>query len=230
MQHPVRSFIPVLLALGAGMALSAPASANPAYYVGGYTPNPAGSPQYFDIAGSALFQDALSFNPSTTPVVGLRYLFHLEGTDTAHFAYADLGFNAGMNSYSFFVDGSDPSVTDWATPEWQVSTILPIPISGEFQSVYGVNTNPLYAPQGQDAVGISNFYDTLTLSGIQLLDANGNQVNGVGYSSESGTHYNVLGGYYASAAVPEPGAVTLLLGTIGAGLLAIRRRGHNTRH
>jgi hypothetical protein len=77
-----------------------------------------------------------------------------------------------------------------------------------------------------DAAGTADYGDTLTLSGIQLLDANGNQVNGVTYMSESGTHYNVLGGTYASS-VPEPGADALLMASVGAGLLIIRRHRRN---
>lgn len=201
-------------------------AANPAYYPGGTQPNRAGSPQYLEVFGQTLFSDTLTLNPTIDPVVGLRYIFHLDGNvvDDGH-DYAYLSFSAGQYSTTFF---TSPGVTggDWATPEWNVTPGSPILMSGNFGAVFLVNADVSFTPEGQTVSGTADFYNTLSLSSIQLLDANGNQVNGATYLTASGTHYNVLGATYGPAAVPEPGSIALLvgLGISGATLFLKRRR------
>lgn len=185
---------------------------NPAFYTGGDAPDSNGSPQYMLADAHASFQDTLTFNPLTEGIVKIRYLFHVEGTSDQH-SYAVLGFSAGDNSSSFFT--SDASTPDWATPEWDVVAGIPVPINADFAAVFGVNTNYYTTTEGENITGSADYYNTLTLTGIQLLDANGNQINGVSYLSASGTHYNVLGGVYGapvSSPVPEPGSLALLAG------------------
>jgi hypothetical protein len=184
---------------------------NPAYYDGGDAPNSNGSPQYLSVDAHATFQDTLTLNPISDPVVKIRYIFHVEGNVTDPHAYAVLGFSAGNNSASFF--NTDTSTPDWATPDWDVTPGAPIPIQGDFAAAFLVNTNFYNTPEGVNVLATANYYDTLTLTSIQLLDANGDQVNGVSYLTASGTHYNVLGGVYgAASSVPEPGSLSLLAG------------------
>ena len=198
---------------------------NSAYYAGGSQPNLAGSPQYLEVAGQALFSDTLTLNPTIDPVVGLRYIFHLDGNvvDDGH-DYAYLSFSAGQYSTTFF---TSPGVTggDWATPEWNVTPDSPIPMSGNFGAVFLVNASPDFTPAGVAINGTADFYNTLSLSSIQLLDANGNQVNGATYLTASGASYNILGATYGPAAVPEPGFVAMLIGMgfSGAGFFARRK-------
>ena len=202
------------------------ATANAPYYPGGTGPNLDGSPQYLEVFGQALFNDTLTLNPTIDPVVGLRYIFHLEGSviDDGH-SYAYLTFSSGANSTSFFTSPGHPN-GDLATPEWDVTPGSPVAISGNFGAVTLVNASLDFTPEGVDINGTADYYNTLSLSSIQLLDAAGNQVNGATYLTASGTHYNVLGGTYGPADVPEPGSLALLvgLGISGATLFLKRRR------
>jgi hypothetical protein len=187
---------------------------NPTYYAGssnGGKLNIAGSPQYLQVLGQAAFMDTLTLKPTIDPIVGIRYQFHVDGNvDDDQHAYADLGNTPGMPT------------TDWATPTWNVTPGAPIPIAAYFQAVFHVNA----AVENGTVQATADFYNTLTVTSIQLLDANGNQVNGATYLTASGTHYNVLGGTYGPAATPEPGSVALLvgLGVSGATCLLKRRR------
>lgn len=188
------------------------------------TNNPNGSPQYLQVVGQAVWQDTLILSPSDG-VVGIRYVFGWDGkfTDYSH-AYTYLAFNAGDNGTVFFNQNGETGGS-WATPEWQVTGPM-IGLSGNFGAVMGVNTDPIYTPEGVDVNATANLSDTLTLTGIQLLDANGNQINGAYYTTDSGLHYNVLGGIYGTNAVPEPGSVALIVGisVVSAGIGLRRKR------
>ncbi len=202
-------------------------ASNPTYFAGfsnNGVVNNAGSPQYLQVLGQTLFQDTLTLNPTVDPIVGIRYVFHIEGNviDDQH-SYAYLAFSVGANSTVFFTSPG-MSTADWATPDWSVTPGAPIPIGGNFGAVFQVNTNNPNTPEGQTVNGTADFYNTLDVSSIQLLDANGNQVNGATYLSASGTHYNVLGATYGAAAAPEPGSVTLLVGLGLSGAACLRRR------
>lgn len=202
-------------------------AANPAYYAGGDHPNLAGSPQYLQVVGQTLFQDTLTLNPTIDPIVNLRYIFHVEGNvvDDGH-DYAYLAFSAGNHSTTFFTSPG-VSTTDWTTPsDWNVTPGSPIAFSGNFGAVFLVNASPDFTPEGADISGTADFSNTLRLSSIQLLDANGNQVNGATYLTASGARYNIAGATYGPAAVPEPGSVALLGGLVVpiAALLLKRRR------
>ncbi len=200
-------------------------AANPVYYAGGSGPNLAGSPQYLDVVGQTLFQDTLTLNPTIDPIVGLRYIFHVEGNITEQHGYTYLAFSSGADSTTFFADITMPT-TDWTTPEWNVTPGNSIGISGNFGAVYGANTNYYTTPEGVDVSGTTDYSNTLLLSSIQLLDAQGNQVNGATYLTASGATYNIAGATYGPAAVPEPGSMALL-GSLALPIAAflLRRRG-----
>jgi hypothetical protein len=196
-------------------------SANKPYFTGygpGGQSNPDGSPQYLQVVGQAIFNDTLTLNPTVDPIVALRYQFHVDGSVTnTQDSYAFLSFAAGSNSIVF----ETTSTTDWSTPDWNVTPGAPIPIGGSFGAVFGVNTAD--TPEGVTVSGTSDFYNTLTLTGIQLLDANGNPVNGATYLTASGTHYNIVGATYGPAATPEPGCIAYIVG-VGVVGAAWRRR------
>ena len=89
------------------------------------------------------------------------------------------------------------------------------------------NTNDSGTPEGVIGVGNADYYNTLTLDSIQLLDANLNQGDGVGYSTDSGTHSNLLGGHYSVVPVPSSFALFAASGLIGAVGCFKRRRTRN---
>ncbi len=202
-------------------------AANPTYFAGftqGGQVNQNGSPQYLQVLGQDLWQDTLTLDPYDSQIVKIKYVFHLDGnvTDDQH-AYAYLGFNAGINGIVF---GTPTYGLDWVTPDWAVVPGVPIPLYGNFGAVFRVDTNDINTPEGQTVAATADFNDTLTLTGIQLLDANGNQVNGAHYLTASGAHYNVLGGIYGGfTAVPEPGSLAFLagFGLTGAAFVCRRR-------
>lgn len=189
--------------------------------------DPNGSPQYFQVAGQATFEDTLTLNPVTDGIVTLRYHFHLDGNvvDSGH-SYSYFAYSAGANSTTFFTDPSFNNSVDWTTPDWNVTPGSPIALSGNFGAVFLVNVSPDFTTEGETISGTSDFYNTLKLIGIDLLDSHGNIVNGASYLTASGTHYNIAGATYGPSAVPEPGATALLagMGVAGVGLFASRRR------
>ncbi len=205
------------------------ATNNP-YYTGdgpGGVRDQAGSPKYLETFGQTLFNDTLTLNRFSDGVVALRYHFHLEGNviDSGH-SYAYLQYSDGIDSETFFTDPSFNNFVDWVTPNWNVTSGSPIALSGNFGAVFLVNVSPDFTTEGVTISGTSNFYNTLSLSGIDLLDAHGNIVNGASYLTASGTHYNIAGATYGVSAVPEPGAMDLLagMGVAGIGVFASRRR------
>lgn len=207
-------------------------AANSLYYSGdgpGGVNNPNGSPQFLQAIGQTLFSDTLTLSPYSYGIVGIRYHFHLDGSivDSRH-SYAFLSFDDGTDSMTFFTDPSFSNFVDWSTPTWSVLPGSSIPITGNFGALFIVNTRA-GDPEGVTVSGTSDFSNTLTLSGIDLLDSNGNIVNGATYLTASGSRYNITGATYgasSSTAVPEPGAVALLagMGVVGIGALAGRRR------
>ena len=173
-------------------------ASNPTYFTG-FTNNgkvnPAGSPQYLSVSGQAVFNDTLQLSSPNDPIIGYRYLFHVDGNITnAGNASAFFAFSAGGNSIVFETNTEGSNSADWATPEW---TFIPgdfIHFGGTFGAVFTVDA--ANTPEGQSVSGTSDFYNTLTISGIQLLDANGNQVTGATYLTASGAQYNIQGATY----------------------------------
>lgn len=203
-------------------------ASNPKYFTGltnNGKVNPAGSPQYLSVSAQAVFNDTIAVSSPSDPIIGYRYLFHVDGNITnAGNSFAFLAFSAGGNSTVFETQQEGSNSADWATPEWTSVTGNIIHIGGTFGSDFTVDA--ANTPEGQDVSGTSDFYNTLTLTGIQLLDASGNPVNGAIYETASGTHYNIQGATYGIVSVPEPGTLALVvgLGLSGASCFLKRRR------
>ncbi|GEM_PF-6898886 len=198
-------------------------ASNAPYYLGGDAPNPNGSAQYLHAASQSQFNDTLYLNPFADNGVTIRYVFHLDGVISPDHAYAYINFSAAGNNFLEFTESAS---TTFATPSWAVNSSLPIDLSTELGAVIGGNTNDPGTPEGVTGEGLADYYNTLTLESIQLLDADGNQVNGVEYRTASGTRYNLLGGIYSPVPAPSSFAIFAVAGLTGAfGILKRRRMG-----
>ena len=114
----------------------------------------------------------------------------------------------------FYTDQTGNLSMDWATMDYAINGNSPQTITIQFDSSFSMSTQNY--PDGSTVSGEANFSDTLTLAGIEIVDANGNPVSGVTVTSASGTSYDV---------VPEPTAVTCLLLAAAVLLIVVRRRG-----
>ena len=198
---------------------------NAPYYTGGDSPDPNGSAQYLIADAHTQFNDALHLNSFSDNGVKIRYVFHLDGNISQGHAYAYINFNIFNASENNFLEFTTDPSTDFATPSYKVNdSSQPIPFSTELVSVIGGNTNDSGTPEGVDGVGLADFYNTLTLDSIQLLDASDNQINGVSYYTDSGTHYNLLGGNYSAVPAPSSFAIFAASGLIGAARILKYRR------
>ena len=158
-----------------------------------------------------------------------KYLFHLDGLIAGTNAYGNLNFQAGSNSYTKFTfESTGPIGLDLSTPSWDVQDGVSFTSQTNFTSYF----NPFFDNLGEDGTegekiaGTSNFSSTLTLAGIELVDANDNPVSGWGFTSASGTNYNLIGGHFQtfSSAVPEPGVTALLVaGLCSGGMMFFKR-------
>ena len=77
--------------------------------------------------------------------------------------------------------------------------------------------NPIFQEVTGSGSASVNFFNTLTLSGLQPLDAAGNPVTNAVFSSASGTQYSEEG------VVPEPGALALTAFGLAGALARMRR-------
>ena len=199
---------------------------NPEYW-DGTTRNPNGSPDAVEVQGSSGFRDTFTYTGFQGTGYKVRYLFHIDGSTGGDFINSALiNFTAGSDPTDILQTSA--SVLDGSTADHQVNWGSPFTVSDAFYVTdvqYLDMNNPNYT-EGQTLSGSADYSATAVLSGIQIVDSNGAQVNGWGFESASGTHYNLLGGQYGPAAVPEPGSAALLIGlvTVGAGFLTRRRR------
>ncbi len=185
-------------------------ASNPVYYNSstGIT-DPNGSPDSLTALGFAGFSDVLQFGGSLQAGYRARYIFHVDGTNAGSGALADMSVTIAGNNETFFAFSSGYTNTIWATQSYEINGITPQTVDVQFSTQF-VNDTWLHN-DGDTVEGFSNFYSTLTLDHIDILDASGNLVTqGVTVSSASGTNY----------AVPEPATMLAL----GGGVLAMLRR------
>lgn len=189
-------------------------AANPFYYNSTTnTYNTSGSPDGLYSLGFAGFNDTLHFGGALQAGYKARYYFHVDGTNTGPGAVADMSFGIQGNAdESFFAFDPGYYNTTWVTQSYDVNGVTPQDVHVQFSNQFVVDIwNGV--PDGSNISGTSDFFSTLTLAGIEMLDANGNRVTGWTVTSDSGTHY---------ATVPEPASFAVMI--IGAIGLVTRRR------
>ena len=188
---------------------------NPFYYNSiTNTYNTSGSPDGLYSLGFAGFNDTLHFGGTLQAGYKARYYFHVDGTNTGPGAVADMSFGIQGNAdESFFAFDPGSYNTTWVTQSYSVNGATPQDMHVQFSNQFVVDIWNGVA-DGSNISGTSDFFSTVTLAGIEMLDANGNQVSGWTVTSDSGTHY---------ATVPEPASLAVI--AIGAiGFIARRRK------
>lgn len=173
--------------------------------------DPAGSPSALVSIGFASFTDTLQFGGALQAGYQARYIFHVEGTNSGYGALADLSVTIAGHNENFFAGNVGQLETDWSTQSYAIDGTNPQGIMVQFSNQFVLNAEDV--ADGSNVTGTSNFSDTLTLAGIEIVDASGNPVSGVTVNSDSGMAY---------AMVPEPASVTFLL--LGAVWLLRRER------
>ena len=180
---------------------------------------PPGSPTFLLATSSASFNDTLHYGGALQSGYMARYLFQVDGTNSGAGAEAHLSVTVDGNPGDSFSDSQSGSLsTTWATKDYAVNGVSPQKISVVFQAATVFDTPILN--DGQNYAGASNFSDTATLAGIELVDQNGALASGWTVTSASGTKYNAIQG-----TTPAPSsALTLLLGAIPGVTVLLRRR------
>lgn len=172
-----------------------------------------GTPDSLTSLGFAGFTDTLQYGGELQSGYKARYLFHFDGFNSGIGYLADLGVKIGDDDWESFFAYADGYNSDvWATVDHQINGITPQTIQVQFSAQVVFDTFNLV--DGGNYDGLSNFSSTVTLSGIEVRDANDNLVGGWTVTSGSGTHYPVP--------VPEPASLCAL--GLGAAALLKRRR------
>ena len=186
---------------------------NPVYYnANTNTVNSAGSPDGLVSLGFADFNDTLQYGGALQAGYQARYIFHITGNNIGYGAAADLSVSIAGNTAENFFDFDPGNISaDWATESYAINGTSPQSIAVQFSDQFTAYTDNL--ADGSKVAGEANFSDTLTLAGIEIVDANGNPVSGVTVTAASGTMYSV---------VPEPATFAFLLP--GAFWLICRQR------
>jgi hypothetical protein len=174
-----------------------------------------GSPTSLDSLGFSIFSDTLQFGGVLEAGYQARYIFHLDGSVTGNltdYEGADIGVTIAGNYEDQAWLGDGTYSLDYATQSYAVNGTTPQDIDVQFSTQSYANMADY--PDGSNLSGISDFSNTMTLAGIEMLDANGNLVTGWTVSSASGTQYNQI------LSTPEPAPAIAL----GVGVLALIRR------
>lgn len=182
---------------------------NPNYTDGnGGVADPNGSPDSLNTQTASFFDDTLQFGGALQGGYSARYIFHVDGTNSGPRSLAVLGVTiAGVNKTFGDLD-TGPFAADWATDDIPIDGTTMQSIHVQFDTLVSYNTKDL--TDGATYDGTCDFSSTATLSQILVVDANGNPVSGVTFTSASGTVYPV----------PEPAP----LAGLGLGALALLRR------
>ena len=169
-----------------------------------------GSPDTLDSLGFAGFNDTLHFGGALQAGYQARYYWHVDGNNSDGHAVADMAFGIqGYSDESFFAFSPGSYDTTWITNSYAVDGVNPQNMHVFLSNQFVVDT--FNETGGSTISGTSNFSSTVTLAGIEMLDANGNQVSGWTVTSDSGTKY---------ATVPEPTSIA----TIAIGVFAFIAR------
>ena len=198
-------------------------ASNPVFFDGFGAIDPNGSPAAVEVEGRSGYKDTFTYTGFEGTGYKVRYIFHIDGLSDGDFNnFALVNFRAGGDPTD--VIQTSARVLDASTASHDVTWGVPFTIENLFYAIDTQlldNNNPAYV-EGQTLRGSADYSATMVLSGIQIVDAGGNQVNGWGFESASGTHYNLLGGQYGI--VPEPGSIALLTGMCVTGANFLRRR------
>lgn len=183
-----------------------------------------GSPDAVHSGGVARFSDTLTFGGLNGTGYRVRYVFHIDGFSTASadgLTYAELIFGVGNNIPEGF--RTSAQVAEFGTSSYDVAWNVPTVIGTTFSAVFfqGLNNNRPAYQEGNTITGSANYYNTLELTGIEVLDPSGALASGWTVTSASGTRYPML----APSAVPEPGfyQMSALLAISGLGVWRKRR-------
>lgn len=192
-------------------------ASNPQYF-NGSTVDATGSPNSVASLGFATFTDTLQFGGDLVTGYQAIYVFHVDGTNTGDGALADLAVNIPSDGdYEGFFDGQSGFSSEiWATEPFQVNGQNEQTINVQFSDQVVLNTFDL--TDGGNYSGTSDFSQTLTLAGIELVGPTGQPLSGWTVDSESGTVYNQIEG---TQGTPGPAAAVPFVTALGA---ALRRR------
>ena len=194
-------------------------ASNPAYIdpdTGNVNPN--GSPEALDSSGYASFSETLQYGGALQAGYTAHFIFHLDGTNGGGnllaFLGAELQATVAGNPTEYFVANQSGNVSmDFATKSYAINGNTPqslmVVLDTDFQA------DLRHIPDGSNVSGFANFSDTLTLAGVEIVDANGNPVSGVTVTTDSGVPVNV---------VPEPATWTLVAGATLLLFIIVRRR------
>jgi PEP-CTERM motif len=179
-----------------------------------------GNPNVASVAGLATFQDALTFFTTTTNVNGVAdFMYHINGSSTF-----SPGQSAGPQLDLVPVVNGVPETGQERTFGFDSHGNAYVPMNIIFGSPVSFEVDFYALAQISNwvpgAFAEANYYDTLTLDGITVTDADGNPINNFWITSESGTHYGPNG-------VPEPSAL-MLMGVGLAAMICLLRRSTRT--
>ncbi len=179
--------------------------------------NANGSPDDVAATTASSFTDTLQFGGALQSGYKARYIFHVDGTNSGFHRDQNLGGPlmvlgvniAGVNSvWGYGGDGA--FATNWATTDVAINGQTPQAISAEMDTLVSFTAKNL--PTASTVSAICNFSSTATLAAIQVVDASGNPVTGVTWTSGSGTVY------------PAPEPTPFMILGLGVGLVGIARR------
>jgi hypothetical protein len=198
---------------------------NTPYYNSQGQANAAGSPDNVDSLSIGYFTDVLQFGGALQAGYQARYIFHIDGDITGNItepngALADMGVQIANNpDQLFFAYGNGPYTADWVTNTYEINGVDPQTINVEFSTQAFVDTWAY--PDGSNIGGSTDFQNTLTLAGIEVVNQYGQDVTGWTVSSASGTQYTQL------HTVPGPSSAFTIM---ALGVSTIARRRKQNRH
>lgn len=182
-----------------------------------------GSPDLVAVHGNAGWADTFTYTGLQGTGYKVNYYFALEGTATGD-VEAGLNFSTSDPSAPSYNPRTNAGSALWITPDYQVDWDVPFTVSADFYG--GMTTYVSQYPDGSAYSATGDYADTLTLAGIQIVDANGTPVTGWSLVTSSGTQYPL------GAPTPEPGSLALLGSAVtlgaGTGLRRLRRARRRT--